>query len=383
MTPYDIICLRTKNRIKKQVRNDTLILFAGITHITTLTSHSTPLRSAPISAIMPESCIMCSAVAATRLQIRSCGQCMSAMYCSKACQKKDWRPRHKRICKLLSVGHGGMQVRNEIHTSRQIAVKEKFERNEQNLHEGMKGFFKLFQESTFGGSRVAALEMEDIAKRQTKDVQTWLLFHSFHYLVRSSNSEKLSWPNSPLLVLLQIVDPNVLVGDEESSGTALHVLAQMADPFDYRTHENQLILAKQLIEHGANVNAVTDQDGVTPLHNACSWYNVTNLDFVKLLLKNGADPNCQNHLGYTPLMYTTKHAPGAAKFLLNWPTTDVNITDQSGESFLARVRRTIEYFSQEIALPDNPEQIQHQLLLQQWSEIEDMVVKRGALTAIE
>jgi hypothetical protein len=77
---------------------------------------------------------------------------------------------------------------------------------------------------------------------------------------------------------------------------------------------------------------------------ACCWYNVTNLDFVELLLKAGADPNVQDHLGETPLMYTTMDAPGAAKFLLNWPTTDVNITPRSGASFLAEVRSTITTF---------------------------------------
>jgi hypothetical protein len=53
----------------------------------------------------------------------------------------------------------------------------------------------------------------------------------------------LSWPNSPLLVLLQFVDPNVLIGDEETRVTLLHTLADLADPFDYSTHENQVILA--------------------------------------------------------------------------------------------------------------------------------------------
>ena len=46
--------------------------------------------------------------------------------------------------------------------------------------------------------------------------------------------------------------------------------------------------------------------------------NVTNLDFVELLLETGADPNAQDHLGLTPLMCTIEVAPGAAKFLLNW-----------------------------------------------------------------
>ncbi len=43
---------------------------------------------------------------------------------------------------------------------------------------------------------------------------------------------------------------------------------------------------------------------------------MTNLDFVELLLKEGADPNAQDHTQKTPLMSTATLAPGAAKFLL-------------------------------------------------------------------
>jgi hypothetical protein len=73
----------------------------------------------------------------------------------------------------------------------------------------------------------------------------------FTLFARSSDSEMLSWPNSPLLVMLQLVDPNVLSGREyevlqegESSENPLRHLADLADPSDYSTHQNQLILAK-------------------------------------------------------------------------------------------------------------------------------------------
>jgi ankyrin repeat protein len=82
--------------------------------------------------------------------------------------------------------------------------------------------------------------------------------------------------------------------------TPLYALANLAHPRANRTHVNQLIIAKQLIEHGANVNAVSIPHGQTPLHNACSSGNVTNLDFVELLLEEGANPNIQDHLGLTP-----------------------------------------------------------------------------------
>jgi hypothetical protein len=48
----------------------------------------------------------------------------------------------------------------------------------------------------------------------------------------------------------------MLFGDE-GPFTLLHMLAERSEPSNYSTHENQLILARQLIEHGANVNAAT------------------------------------------------------------------------------------------------------------------------------
>jgi hypothetical protein len=277
-----------------------------------------------------------------------------------------------------------MQIRNDMHMSKQIEMKDVFEVGQRYLDEDAKRFFKLFEESTFEGSRAAALKMKKYAKSQPKYNQMILLFTSIRLLVHS-DSEMLSWPNSPLLVMLQFVDPNVMNGDEHdaleedhSRETPLHDLADMSDPFDYSTHKNQLILAKQLIEHGANVNAVSIPQGMTPLHNACYAGNVTNLDLVELLLEEGADPNSQDHMGITPLRRSLPNAPGAATFLLNWPTTDANITTRSGDFFLATVRELIVSYFDCAGSPDNPEMVQDQFLLQQWREFEKMLVKKGA-----
>jgi hypothetical protein len=85
---------------------------------------------------------------------------------------------------------------------------------------------------------------------------------------------------------------------------------------------------------------------------------VTNLDFVDFLLEEGADPNAQDHVGWTPLMYGIPDGPGAAKFLLNWPTTDANMLCQSRESFLAKVRSAIADLYERAVRPDIPSQVQ-------------------------
>jgi hypothetical protein len=190
--------------------------------------------------------------------------------------------------------------------------------------------------------------------------------------------------------MLQIIDSNVLFGDvirdedapleeNETRETPLHHLADLANPSDYSTHVKQLILAKQLIEHGADVNAVSIPHGMTPLHKACFVGNVTNLDFVEYLLEVGADPNIQEHLGMTPLMYTLLDAPGAAKFLLNWSTTDDNVTSFYGMSFMGGILRAVKSLSEKVVLPDNPDRVQHQFSLQQWRKIEEMMVERGVI----
>jgi hypothetical protein len=105
--------------------------------------------------------------------------------------------------------------------------------------------------------------MTKIAKRQNKGTQHCLMLHSLRLLARSP-SEMLVWPNSPLLVLLQFVDANVVLFknhaqftlEGESKATPLHHVSNLADSFDYSTHVNQLTLAKQLIEHGANVSCI-------------------------------------------------------------------------------------------------------------------------------
>jgi hypothetical protein len=200
---------------------------------------------------MSKTCCLCHIVTSGGVAFSYCSACQSVMYCSKICQKKDWKA-HKKICKSLNAGDGAMQVRSVLHEKASAKTEEIFREQEHRLDEDGKRLFKLFTESTFEGSKAAARKMKKIINRLTKQKRKALSTTSLYLLVHA-NSEKLLWPSSPLLVLLQFFDPNMLT---EARGTLLHLLAYLADPSDYLTHENQVILGRQLIEHGANVNAV-------------------------------------------------------------------------------------------------------------------------------
>jgi hypothetical protein len=147
----------------------------------------------------------------------------------------------------------------------------------------------------------------------------------------------------------------------------------MTDPSDYSTHESKVMIGRQLIEHGSCTH---NTQGRTPLYYASCSRFATNLDFIQLLLENGANPNFQDSIGQVPLMSTTMFASSGAKFLLQWPATNMNIIMNSGASFLGNVRGAVKYVSD---LPYTATRTEYQFLLNQWLEIEHKSVAREAI----
>jgi len=57
-------------------------------------------------------------------------------------------------------------------------------------------------------------------------------------------------------------------------------------------------IAELLLDHGADVNAHSDNEGNTPLHLACAWGHC---DVARLLLEKGTDVTNRNNDGCSPL----------------------------------------------------------------------------------
>jgi len=85
--------------------------------------------------------------------------------------------------------------------------------------------------------------------------------------------------------------------------------------------------AQFLIEHGANVNAKTDED-VTPLHAAAE---ACSIPIMQMLIHNGADVNAQDKGQDTPLHYMPDNKD-AVSTLLACPNIDVNKRNMEGDT---------------------------------------------------
>jgi hypothetical protein len=68
------------------------------------------------------SCQVCEKGEAEGLKLSFCNSCRSVSYCSRACQKADWKT-HKVICKKLNVGDA-KQAAHTDHQSNAMRMKE-------------------------------------------------------------------------------------------------------------------------------------------------------------------------------------------------------------------------------------------------------------------
>jgi hypothetical protein len=88
----------------------------------------------------------------THTVVKCCIKCQAVQYCSKSCQKKDWK-QHKQICQFLNVGDGAVQVQSDKHVDRYAGLEEQFEITRRSLNEDMKRFFKSLLNRRARGER--------------------------------------------------------------------------------------------------------------------------------------------------------------------------------------------------------------------------------------
>lgn len=357
-----------------------------------------------------------------------CVRCRSVTYCSKACQKEDWREGGHRdgtyvlsfldgkvsnycirdsqiitgtiesdllclfvclkVCGRLNIGDAEQVVhRDHEEHAEQLALTRQALLNGDMGEIGMK-FFELFLNSADqNGPQLERTEtnMKRWFRRQSRYTKKVLMFQSITLLL-GCPKKMLKLPTSPMTIALAShVDPSAVsspsegVSDGEGS-TPLHWIAESADGSRKTSMKNQMLLGQQLIDAGANVNARAERGlgKVTPLHRACHSAVTTNIDFIKLLLANGADPNAKNDLGETPLMHSMPFSPGAAKCLLQNDQTDPNVVANDGRIALAMLRDAIDEMEFKSQIPDNPKQHEYRFTVSQLRELEEFMVLRGA-----
>jgi len=312
----------------------------------------------------------------------TCSKCKAVSYCSKECQKEDWKE-HKRICGQLSYGDAKQPIHSD-HARTAELLRHMVDLACSDDSPDFRRMMSLFIESkTEVDHTETKQKMKRIFMKQTKYGKKVFLFRCLGPLCYMKRSH-LRLETSPLLLVLKYVDASVLSGpDGDPTGsTALHWVAEMKDPAKKITHKNQVFLARQLLDHGANVNARAGREHMrcTPLFRATHSNVSTNLDLIKLLLDNGADPNAANDLGETPLMCTLGASPGAAKFLLEYSErTDPNRVTKDGRRMLPMVSSVIDDVRYKASIPNNPNAESLRFNLQLLVELEKLLVKKGAL----
>jgi ankyrin repeat protein len=137
---------------------------------------------------------------------------------------------------------------------------------------------------------------------------------------------------SPPPVNFKVTPRDVLNKKYADGRTPLHVTASRGSaPLPGKVYKRSVsmeALARTLIDFGANVDAM-DNRGYTPLHLAAARGD---LYMVDILLRRGADPNCQTLHGDTPLYVATfwEQAPVIRK-LIRWGA-DADIANADGKT---------------------------------------------------
>lgn len=90
-------------------------------------------------------------------------------------------------------------------------------------------------------------------------------------------------------------------------------------------------ILEALVKHGADVNCITGDEKISPLHLACG---AGNCELAQWLLSKGADPNKKSpRSGCTPLMMAARYSNVTCIAEIVRGGGNVNVKDVSGSLF--------------------------------------------------
>lgn len=200
----------------------------------------------------------------------------------------------------------------------------------------MYGYFKKTKEDDPREKVNIIVELMKKTASEIPNNDKIVFLHAMCCLLLHAKPWQVDLPTSPVKILLQVgVDANAI--PEKGVYNCLTLLAaQHSDKESFK--KNQVAIARQLIEGGADVNRPSLENGaglIAPLYFACRSTHCTNLDFIQLLIENGANPNQQTVDGMTPLLASIEMAVGAAIFILkfehaNKVEVDPNVQSKNG-----------------------------------------------------
>jgi hypothetical protein len=132
--------------------------------------------------------------------------------CSKTCQKKDWKQRHKHICEFLNAGDGALQIQHKDHAEQRTKLDSMIAMVKGSRDPFDLLLWQLFEDSsTPGESEDAARKMKVVVALHSDYDKRAMMMSSLSILIRA-DPKMLLQANSPLLVFASVRESQHQVG---------------------------------------------------------------------------------------------------------------------------------------------------------------------------
>jgi hypothetical protein len=258
-------------------------------------------------------------VGSTGKGFQVCARCGIAAYCSRECQSKDWKDRHKEYCKILSKSDPGKALSSTDADKRRMGrikpeacdfVEPVRVAKGRIVSPAPKVISRLLRsysdESKLIKQMVNAPSYWEVAQLSTVEQAEEMDIGFYDFLSSLRTPERVEGCcEIPLLEWFASRGHNLARHRKDTGWGLLHDLATTT----HEHHAKAVPAVRWLVRHGVDVNQVSSRNhqGITtlatPLHLAVS---VRSPDLITALIDCGADVNRCNKAGKTPLLF----APG-------------------------------------------------------------------------